>query len=77
MSLVGTKKKGAPAALYMKQNLESSLAGVQLGMTLVWAVAAATGGAGAEESIAPYFQRASAFPQAWQESWQLPSWSPP
>jgi putative hemolysin len=57
-ALAGAKKKGASAALYMKENLEGSLAGVQLGITLVGAVAAATGGAGAEESIAPYFQRA-------------------
>jgi putative hemolysin len=56
-SLVGAKKVGANAALYMKQNMEGSLAGVQLGITLVGAIAAATGGAGAEESIAPYFQR--------------------
>jgi len=56
-ALVGTKARGAAAALYMKENMEGSLAGVQLGITLVGAVAAATGGAGAEESIAPYFQQ--------------------
>ena len=56
-ALVGTKVRGAAAALYMKENMEGSLAGVQLGITLVGAVAAATGGAGAEENIAPYFQQ--------------------
>lgn len=50
-------KAGSRAALYMKENFEGSLAGVQLGITLVGAVAAATGGAGAEENLAPYFQR--------------------
>jgi putative hemolysin len=39
----------------MKQNMEGSLAAIQLGITLVGAIAAATGGAGAEEKLAPYF----------------------
>jgi putative hemolysin len=47
------RRRGAIAALRMKQNTEASLAVVQLGITLVGAIAAATGGAGAEESIAP------------------------
>jgi putative hemolysin len=55
--LLNERKPGVRAALYMKENFEGSLAGVQLGITLVGAIAAATGGAGAEESIAPYFQR--------------------
>jgi putative hemolysin len=46
-------RPGAVAARYMKENLEGSLAGVQLGITLVGAVAAAVGGAGAGEAIAP------------------------
>ena len=37
----------------MKKNMEASLAVVQLGITLFGAVAAATGGAGAQESIEP------------------------
>lgn len=49
-------KKGAKAAVYMKENMEGSLAGIQLGITLVGAVAAATGGAGAEEGLAPSIQ---------------------
>jgi putative hemolysin len=43
----------AKVALYMKQNMEGSLAVVQLGITLVGAIAAAVGGAGAEEKLAP------------------------
>ncbi|MEX0712194.1 MAG: CNNM domain-containing protein, partial [Pirellulales bacterium] len=48
-------RPGAKAALYMKMNMEASLAAVQLGITLVGAIAAATGGAGAEATIGPYF----------------------
>lgn len=45
--------RGSAAALRMKHSMESSLAVVQLGITLVGASAAATGGAGAEELIEP------------------------
>lgn len=55
-SLVQERRRGATAALRMKQNMEASLAVVQLGITLVGAIAAATGGAGAEESISPLLQ---------------------
>ncbi len=48
--------RGAKAALYMKENFEASLATVQLGMTVLGAIAAATGGAGAEEKLAPFFR---------------------
>ncbi|HEU4333312.1 MAG TPA: hemolysin family protein [Candidatus Eisenbacteria bacterium] len=51
--LVDENRRGAKVALFMKQNMEASLAVVQLGITLVGAVAAAVGGAGADESIAP------------------------
>src|SRR5215207_7649431 len=57
-SLVQAKRNGATAALYMKENLEGSLAAVQLGITVVGAVAAAVGGAGAEENIAPSLEAA-------------------
>jgi putative hemolysin len=56
-TLVREKRAGAKAALYMKENMEASLATVQLGITLVGASAAATGGAGAEEVIAPVFEQ--------------------
>ena len=51
--LVEESRSGARVALYMKRNMEASLAVVQLGITLVGAIAAAVGGAGAEESLAP------------------------
>jgi putative hemolysin len=47
------KKRGAEAAVRMKENIEGSLAVVQLGITLVGVIAAATGGAGAEETFEP------------------------
>ena len=47
------KKRGSEAAVRMKENIEGSLAVVQLGITLVGVIAAATGGAGAEESFEP------------------------
>src|SRR5579863_6850612 len=48
---------GAAAAFAMKQNMEKSLAMIQLGVALVGAIAAATGGAGAEQEIAPVLRR--------------------
>jgi putative hemolysin len=54
--LVEEGRRGAAAALRMKEHMEASLAVVQLGITLVGVVAAATGGAGAEESIEPLFR---------------------
>ncbi|HEV7223220.1 MAG TPA: hemolysin family protein [Pirellulales bacterium] len=52
-ALADQHRRGARAALLMKQNMEASLAALQLGITLVGAIAAATGGAGADEFIAP------------------------
>jgi putative hemolysin len=54
--LAGDRNAGAAAASYMKRNMEGSLAGIQLGITLVGAITAATGGAGAEEQLTPAFQ---------------------
>jgi putative hemolysin len=48
---------GALAAVKMKENMEGSLAVVQLGITLVGAIAAAVGGAGADQNIAPVLQQ--------------------
>jgi putative hemolysin len=56
-TFVEQKRRGAAAALRMKNNMEASLAVVQLGITLVGVIAAATGGAGAEETIEPVFRR--------------------
>lgn len=53
-ALADAHRVGARAALFMKQNMEASLAALQLGITLVGAIAAATGGADADELIAPY-----------------------
>ena len=49
-------RAGAKAALFMKQNMEASLAAMQVAMTLLGASAAAIGGVGAAESIKPFFQ---------------------
>ena len=55
--LLGEKKKGAAEAAFMKDRMEASLATIQLGITLVGAVAAATGGSGVEETFVPYLQQ--------------------
>jgi len=52
-SLVNEGLRGSRSAMSMKQSMEGSLAVVQLGITLVGAIAAATAGAGAQEGIAP------------------------
>ncbi|MBI3314883.1 MAG: DUF21 domain-containing protein [Candidatus Omnitrophica bacterium] len=52
-ALVNLKLKGAAEAAYMKGRMEASLAVVQVGITLVGAIAAAVGGAGMERHFAP------------------------
>ncbi len=52
-TLAKENRTGAHAAVYMKENFEASLAAVQVGITLLGAIAAATGGAGAEEGLKP------------------------
>ena len=54
--LAQEKRSGAEQALFMKDHMEGSLAVVQIGITLVGAVAAATGGAGADEMFSPILQ---------------------
>jgi putative hemolysin len=56
---VQAKRKGARCAAYMKDRLEGSLAVVQLGITLAGAIAAATGGAAADEWLSPWIARAT------------------
>ena len=56
-SFLEENKRGAGAAVRMKENIEGSLAVVQLGITLVGVIAAATGGAGAEETFEPVLLR--------------------
>src|SRR5512134_1842012 len=52
--LVEQRRRGAATALRMKNRMEGSLAVVQLGITLVGAIAAAAGGASAEEKLGPW-----------------------
>lgn len=52
-TLAKEHRRGAASALRMKESMEASLAVVQLGITLVGAIAAATGGAGAEARLEP------------------------
>lgn len=52
-ALAAENRRGASPALRMKKGMEASLAMIQLGITLVGTIAAATGGAGAEETIEP------------------------
>jgi len=54
--LAQEKHPGADSALYMKDHIEGSLAIVQIGMTISGAVAAAVGGAGAEQWFSPWLQ---------------------
>jgi putative hemolysin len=54
--LLNEKKKGAAEAAFMKDKMEASLATIQLGITMVGVVAAATGGAGVQETFVPYLQ---------------------
>lgn len=54
--LLTDKKKGAEDAVFMKDRMEASLAIIQLGITIVGVIAAATGGAGVYEKFAPYLQ---------------------
>jgi magnesium and cobalt exporter, CNNM family len=56
--LAEQKRRGAATALRMKNRMEGSLAVVQLGITLVGAIAAAAGGASAEEDLGPWLQAA-------------------
>ena len=51
--LAQQNRLGAKAAIFMKENIEGSLAVVQLGITLVGVIAAATGGAEASEAVVP------------------------
>ncbi len=54
--LARENRRGARAALFMKQNMEASLAATQVAMTLLGASAAAIGGVGAADTIKPFFQ---------------------
>src|SRR4029077_4381833 len=51
--LVNQKRAGASSALALKERIGASLAVLQVGMTLTGAIAAATGGAGVQETVTP------------------------
>jgi magnesium and cobalt exporter, CNNM family len=70
-SLARGKRFGARAATFMKRHMEASLAVVQLGVTMVGAIAAATGGAGAEEAVVPYLESRFGFSEGLAESISL------
>lgn len=55
--MVEQRRRGAAIALRMKNRMEASLAVVQLGITLVGAIAAASGGADAKEKLVPFIQQ--------------------
>ena len=56
--LAEQKRRGAATAVRMKNRMEGSLAVVQLGITFVGAIAAAVGGASAEEDLGPWLKSA-------------------
>ncbi len=60
--LVAQKKPGADEALFMKDRIEASLAVVQLGITFVGAIAAATGGIGATNLLQPQISQLLGLP---------------
>lgn len=67
-ALVNQNMHGAQAALFMKQRMEASLALVQVGITLVGALAAAMGGVEIEEILTPFLRRWLAIPHAVAEA---------
>jgi len=69
--LVNEKRKGAHDAMFMKEHMEQSLAVIQLGITLVGAIAAAVGGAGIEESFSPYLIKTFHLSAGWASSISL------
>jgi putative hemolysin len=65
--LVQTKANGAAEALFMKDRMEASFAIVELGVTLVGAIAAAIGGAGITQALNPYFQNHLGLSKDWAQ----------
>ena len=54
---INEKRKGAEEAVFMKDRMEASLAVVQVGITFLGAIAAAAGGVGVVDSLAPFLQK--------------------
>lgn len=65
------KHRGAHAAVAMKTRMEASLAVVQVGITLAGAIAAATGGANAEEVISPWLMEQFGLTGRWADALAL------
>lgn len=65
--LISRKEKGAEDAAYMKDRIEASLAVVQVGITFVGAIAAATGGAQVADSLRPYLHNTMGIQEPWAE----------
>jgi putative hemolysin len=65
--LADAHRRGAKTALMMKENMEASLAVVQLGITMVGAIAAATGGAGVDETISPILSERFGLSPRWAD----------
>ncbi|MEI6437129.1 MAG: CNNM domain-containing protein [Candidatus Omnitrophota bacterium] len=62
--LVARKVKGAEEAHFMKNNMEASLAVIQLGIALASAIAAATGGLSMADMLSPVFADKLHLPKA-------------
>ena len=71
--LVKENRAGARAALFMKQNMEASLAAMQVAITLLAASAAALGGVGEAKTSSRCFKNISGFLPSPPRFWQL--WS--
>lgn len=56
-SMARTGNKLAQKLLHMRDNPERTLSIIQIGITLVGAIAAAVGGSGASENLAPYLMK--------------------
>src|SRR5258706_273905 len=65
--LVNQKKAGAASALGLKERIGASLAVTQVGMTVTGAIAAATGGAGVQEALAPRLEALWHISHAWAQ----------
>lgn len=65
--LAEENKKGAIDALAMKNRIESSLAVVQIGISLAGGIAATTGGAGAGEKISTFIENQMNFSKSFSE----------
>lgn len=54
--LAESGRKGSVQAMFMKERMEGTLSTIQIGITVVGMIAAATGGAGIEENLSPLLQ---------------------